>query len=189
MTRSAVVSMICGCVLGAASPARAQTVVPNIDVHVDSEHPVELLGHSQTGAGWASMCRSPCDIPVPLTWLYQVRAEDESTSTTFALRPTDGDANVVVRPRSPVRTGLGIGAVVLGTLGAITGYVLTQVGSVEQSCPSVVPSTGSFLGCDAYPNRDLQVVGPIVIVASVAALVSGIVLIVDGSTMHASQVE
>jgi hypothetical protein len=49
---------------------------------------------------------------------------------------------------------------------------------------------GSFSGgCDETPNKDFQVVGPIVMFASLAAIESGIMLIVDGSTMHASQVE
>lgn len=183
-TRTGAVSVLCACALGAASPARGQTVVRNIDVHVQSEHPVELLGHSENGAGWASMCLSPCDIPVPLTWTYQVRAQDASTSTTFELRPNGDDARVVVRPKSSLRTGTGAGLVALGALGGIAGYILTQLGSVDVACPGF-----SGTGCDAAPNKDFQVIGPIVMLASVAAVVSGILLIVDGSTMHASQVE
>jgi hypothetical protein len=190
MTRLAAVSALCACVLGAVSPARGQTVVRNIDVHVESAHPVELLGHSENGAGWASMCLSPCDIPVPLTWTYQVRAQDASTSPTFELKPTRDDANIVVRPKSPARTGLGIGLLATGVLGGLAGYLLTQLGSVQVGCPGASTATGSFPGgCDATPNKDYQVVGPIVMLASLAAVVSGILLIVDGSTMHASQVE
>jgi len=82
MTRLAALSLVaCGCILGTPSPARGQTVVQNIDVHVESEHPVELLGHSESNTRWSSMCRSPCDVPVPLTWTYEVQAEDASSDS------------------------------------------------------------------------------------------------------------
>ena len=189
--RFAALSVAFGCMLATTAPARGQTVVRNIDVHVESEHPVELLGHSESNARWASMCRSPCDVPVPLTWTYEVRAEDASTSTTFHLRATEDDAKVAVRPASPFRIGLGSVLTAFGVLGGVVGAILTHVGSLEQGCPGVVSTTGTFpgAGCNPYPNRDLQLVGPIVVGAGIAAVVGGILLIVDGSTMRASQVE
>jgi hypothetical protein len=188
MNRFPTVLLACAGVL-VGRTASAQTVVPNVELHLESQRPVELLGRSEGSRGWAAICLAPCDIPVPGTWTYAVRDEaDLSTSPTFHLSPSrNDDANVVVRPKSPGRVAGGVVLAVLGGLAIPVGLLFTGIGTVHQGCPAGASPTYPGAGCDPNPNQTYAIAGPIVMTVGVLALLGGILLAVDGSTMHATQ--
>jgi hypothetical protein len=172
-----------GYVLPAPREAWAQTVVPNVDVHVDAPRPVELVGRPDGSKGWASICRSPCDLPVPLTWTYAVQAEDYTTSSTFRLKPTSEDAHVVVRPENSKRVVGGVLIAVLGGLVATSGYVLMQIGSERAGCP------GTDSNCNMAPNQGDTAPGTLMFITGLLTMVVGAAFAIDGSMARVSQVQ
>lgn len=175
-------------ILPSALPAWAQTVTPNVDVHLESPRPVELLGRPEGSKGWASICQSPCDQPVPLTWTYEVQNADYTTSTTFQLKPTSDEAHVLVRPANPTRVGGGVLLAVLGGLVGASGYALMQIGSERLGCPGITGASPGQ-GCDAAPYQGDTLPGTLMLFTGVLTAVVGAVLAIDGATTHASQVQ
>lgn len=171
-----------GSVLPTPRQAWAQTVVQNVDVHVDAPRPVELVGRADGSKGWASICRSPCDLPVPLTWTYAVQSDDYTRSSTFRLAPSE-EAHLVVRPENSKRVAGGVLVAILGGLVATSGYVLTQIGGQRAACPGTDP------GCDMAPNQADTVPGTLMVITGLVTMVVGAAFAIDGSMTRVSQVQ
>jgi hypothetical protein len=80
------------CSSAAASPAGA------VKVHIVSPDPVDL--QQSAGAGWKTVCASPCDLPLPLDASYRVVGKGLRASGEFSLEGNGGCGELEVHPAS-----------------------------------------------------------------------------------------
>ena len=96
---------------GAQQPELAPTTV----IHIDAP-PGDIILESQgeDGTGWARVCESPCDVPLPTSSTYRVGAFGKKTSGAFTLAAHDGRDTLHVQAADAVGPTLGIVAAIAG---------------------------------------------------------------------------
>ena len=177
-------------------------VGPRVRVHVESKKKVELHrkrdGVGGT-SGWVHACMSPCDVELPLGDTYKVTGSGILSSSEFHLHAEPNHtANVVVDPTS-------IGGMVIGGLlggaggwGAYVGLLMVAIGAsqADADCSSRLysgyygsTSTASYNQCQSQRRTGpgLRDAGLVVLGASVAAGVAGVLVLITSAPTDISQ--
>ncbi len=192
----------------AATPAPAPApstplpmVGPRVRVHVESKKKVELHrkrdGVGGT-SGWLHACMSPCDVELPVGDTYKVTGSGILSSSEFHLHEdANHTANVVVDPTS-------IGGMVIGGLlggagawGAYVGLLMVAIGAgqADADCNARLysgyygSSTASYDQCQSQRRSGpgLRDAGLVVLGASVAAGVAGVLVLITSAPTDVSQ--
>jgi hypothetical protein len=190
-------------VVAAPTPSTPLPMVgPRVRVHVDSKKKVELHrkrdGVGGT-AGWVHACMSPCDVELPLGDTYKVTGSGILSSSEFHLHEEPNHtANIVVDPTS-------IGGMVIGGLlggaggwGAYVGFLMVVIGAsqADADCNSRLytgyygsTSTASYNQCQSERRTGpgLRDAGLVVLGASVAAGVAGVLVLITSAPTDISQ--
>jgi len=127
--------------------------------------------------GWSVVCSGACDVDVPM-WHFAYRASgpEISSSETFRLvhmRSEGKPIELLVAPGSRSRRAAGIVLTSVGGLATRTGGILLGAGLLVNTAGRINGGPGN--DADYYAGGSVAVVG-------VAALISGIVLLVSGGT-------
>jgi len=162
-----------------AAPASAQHPRPKLaranEVYVLIDGPKAAVLERQDRAGWVGVCNAPCDRPFALGVTYRIAGEDVRESEPFVLEGKTG--STVTLHVSEAKRSTGVTLVEGGIIVAILGG-LTLFGGVFGTCAE---SSGS----QACSNSQwLTYTGGAVAAVGVVGIVTGIVLMVQGS--HAS---
>jgi hypothetical protein len=116
------VSLAPSLALAQAAPSTAAPPAKTVRLHVDGPRFTKVLGRPIAGGEWTHVCSAPCDTPVPLDWMYQMRSSGMMTSRTFQLAPGEGDvANVHLHPAYTAWLDAGIVAAGAGVASEVLG--------------------------------------------------------------------
>jgi hypothetical protein len=119
-------------------PAHADDTNPMATVHVTSNRPVALERSSPSAPDeWVAVCKSPCDVALPLVAVYRIGGAGVRASEPFALRARDGERVVLtVDAGSSNAANVGTVAIVGGVvlLVAGLGYALVSAIAVNDDC-------------------------------------------------------
>ena len=166
-------------VAAAAHPNAMPAPLGTVNVHIDSDNPVELQTHadpdqSEGFSGWRTVCFSPCDRDVPLGQTYRVVGEGTRASHGFRLNAQPGQRLLLdVTPRSGGMFALGIVATVIGGVALPIGLLVLLAGAVENA---TTRDGGSTVAA-----------GWTITGLGVAGIVGGILLIVNNSKTKVDQ--
>jgi hypothetical protein len=173
---------------------------PRVRVHVESKKKVELH-RKRDGAGgtsgWVHACMSPCEVELPLGDTYKITGSGILSSSEFRLHEEPNHtANVVVDPTS-------VGGMVLGGLlggaggwGAYVGFLMVAIGASQADADcSRLYSTGYYASSSSYSRCQserrtgpgLRDAGLVVLGASLAAGVAGVLVIISSAPTDVSQ--
>jgi hypothetical protein len=166
-----------------AEPAHAQhartLAGPNqVYVLIDGPPGAILEQQNPTGDRFVSMCLAPCDRPYSIGRTYRIAGNDVRASEPFVLQGKPGSTVTVHYSEAKHATG-----VVLTEVGVLVTIVggLTLFGGVFGSCSE----SGGEDACTTY--RWLTYTGGALAIVGVTAIVSGIVLMVQGSSASVEQ--
>ena len=156
-----------------AEPAHAQAravIAKANETYVLIEGPKTATLEMQVGSEFRKVCVAPCDRPMPIGRTYRIAGEDVHASEPFVLQGTTGSTTVLQVNDTKHHTGSLVtqGGVLVTLVG---GFVL--VGGVFGSC------TEDSSACSSY--RWLTVTGGALVAVGVATIVTGIVLMAQGS--------
>ncbi len=127
-------------------PASVKTVV----VHIESERPVRLEVKGATGKSWIPMCKSPCDVPVPLVATYRILGDGVRGTAPFGLDGAPGQTVVVeVDPASKAGFAGGIVLVSVAPIVSVIGLVLLVAGQPHGSTAGLGLTLGGLVGVGA----------------------------------------
>ena len=162
-----------------AGPAQAQAravIAKTNETYVLIEGPKTATLEAQVGSEFRTVCTAPCDRPMPIGRTYRIAGEDVHASAPFVLQGTTGSTTVLEVNDRKHHTGSVVtqGGVLVTLVG---GLVL--VGGVFGSC------TEDSSACSEY--RWLTVTGGALVAVGVATIVTGIVLMAQGSESSVEQ--
>lgn len=145
-------------------------------VHLESDEAVALEARSGDRA-WTFVCGSPCDAPVPLAGEYRIAGSGVRASSPFRIEAAPG-ARVVINVAAASKAGFA------------GGVVLTSVGGAAIPIGLLVWVVGSICnGGDGGPcaSNGAQTAGEVILVAGIAGVIGGIILIASNAHTRASQ--
>lgn len=179
MGRLLALSLLALPILAFAEPAHAQAravIAKANETYVLIEGPKTATLEVEVGSEFRKVCVAPCDRPMPIGRTYRVAGEDVHTSEPFVLEGTTGSTTVLQVDDTRHHTGSVVtqGGVLVTLVG---GLVL--VGGVFGSC------TEDSAACSEY--RWLTVTGGALLALGVATIVTGIVLMAQGSRSTVDQ--
>lgn len=162
-----------------AEPVHAQartTIAKANETYVMIEGPKTATLEAQVGSEFRKVCAAPCDRPMPIGHAYRIAGDDVHPSAPFVLQGTTGSTTVLEVNDRKHHTGSVVtqGGVLMTLVG---GLVL--IGGVFGSCSE------DSSACSEY--RWLTVTGGALAVAGVATIVTGIVLMAQGSESSIEQ--
>jgi hypothetical protein len=143
-------------------------------VHLDGPDEARLQ-QDATGAGdWTTVCAPPCDIQLPVAPDYRIEGGGLKTSSVFKIAGAQGEhVTVTVNGGSKAWFVLGVVITPIGGLLALIGSVIGLAGSIA--------SSASVPGSDQQAANNVAATGWITFGIGTAALVGGILLIVNNS--------
>ena len=142
------------------------------ETYVLIEGPSAAVLEMQTGPEFRAVCSAPCDRPFPIGRTYRISGEDLHTSEAFELQGTTGSTTILHVEDTKHHTGSVVtqGGVLITLVGGLSLF-----GGVFGSC-----SENDLGGaCSSY--RWLTITGGALIAVGVATIVTGIVLMAQGS--------
>ena len=162
--------------LAATGSARGQQAsdavrpeAPSVLVHIDAPHEV-LLEAAEQGSSWLPRCLSPCDMELPPTASYRLRASGIKTSAPFSLVAPAGEVETVrVHEANP-------GLFVTGIVAIAAAPAVAALG--------LAPPSGLPDGLSSLTSGEV-LAGALVL--ATAVLVTGIVLVVTNASTSVSQ--
>ena len=162
-----------------AKPAHAQAraaIAKANETYVLIEGPKTATLEAQVGSEFRKVCAAPCDRPMPIGRTYRIAGDDVHASSPFVLQGTTGSTTVLQVNDRKHHTGSVVtqGGVLVTLVG---GLVL--VGGLFGSCSE------DSSACSDY--RWLTVTGGALAVAGVVTIVTGIVLMAQGSESSVEQ--
>jgi hypothetical protein len=163
-----------------AAPAHAQRArLANAnEAYVLMDAPKEATLERQDRDRWIRVCTAPCDRPFPIGRTYRIGGDDVRASTPFVLSGKPGSTITLHFSESKHSTGKALveGGVIV-TL--VAGFTL--FGGLFGSCSD----SGGSDECSSY--HWLTYTGGALAVVGVAAIVGGIVLMVQGADASVDQ--
>jgi hypothetical protein len=162
-----------------------------VRLHIDSPEPVRVFQNRVMTQGYVGgygfvavktdfVCQAPCDKVVDARDGSQFVLTGDMPAASFRLDDQQGDVEARVNPGSNGLRAGGYVGLSVGILGMLAGGTLMLVGALKNSSDE----TSAELS-DAPPPREksaLVPIGGVVIGASTAVLIGGIVMIVAGRT-------
>lgn len=163
---------------GTAHAQRAHALAGPNEAYVLIDGPHAAMLERQDGDRWTRVCAAPCDRPFAIGKTYRIAGKDVRETTPFVLEGKPG-ATVTLH-FSETKHATGSALVQAGVIITIVGG-LTFIGSVFGSCSE----EGGGDACTNY--QWLTYTGGAVAVLGVAAIISGVVLMVQGSNATVDQ--
>ncbi len=167
--------------LFSSEPAHAQragTLAGPNQVYVLIDGPPGAILEQQDHDRFVPMCVAPCDRPYSVGRTYRIAGNDVRASEAFVLEGKPG--STVTVHYSQAKHSAGVALTEVGALVTILGG-LTLFGGVFGSCSE----SGGEDACTTY--RWLTYTGGALAVVGVTTIVSGIVLMVQGSSASVKQ--
>jgi hypothetical protein len=175
-------SALCLPLLFASGSAHAEHAHPLVagpnQVYVLIDGPPAAVLEQQNGDRWIPVCLAPCDRPYSLGKNYRIAGNDVRESDTFVLEGKPG--STITLHYSAAKHATGAALTEAGVIVTILGG-LTMVGGVFGSCSDV----GGEEACTTY--RWLAYTGGALAVVGVATIISGVVLMAQGSNASVDQ--
>ncbi|MEO7110963.1 MAG: hypothetical protein ABI183_11045 [Polyangiaceae bacterium] len=165
-------------VAGSAHAQQAHALAGPNQAYVLIEGPAAAVLEQQNGDKWTPVCLAPCDRPYSLGRNYRIAGNDVRVSESFVLQGKPG--STVTLHYSEAKHGKGASVTEAGVIVTILGG-LTLVGGVFGSCSE----PGGEEACTTY--RWLTYTGGAIAVVGVATIVTGIVLLSQGSGASVEQ--
>jgi hypothetical protein len=155
-----------------AQAQRAHALAGPNEAYVLVDGPRAAMLERQDGDRWTRVCAAPCDRPFAIGMTYRIAGDDVRETMPFVLEGKPGATVTLHFSESKHATGSAL--VQAGVIVTIVGG-LTLVGSVFGSCSE----SGGEDACTNY--QWLTYTGGAVAVVGVAAIISGVVLMIQGS--------
>lgn len=142
---------------------------PSVLVHIDAPHEL-LLEAAEPDSTWMPRCLSPCNLELPATASYRLRASGIKTSAPFSLVAPAGEYETVqVHEANP-------GLLVVGMVAIAASPAVAAFGLVP---PSALPD-----GLSSLSSGEILATA---IVLGTVVLITGIVLVVTNASTSVSQ--
>jgi hypothetical protein len=160
-----------------AQHARALVAGPN-QAYVLIDGPPTAILEQQNGDRWTAVCAAPCDRPYSIGRTYRIAGNDVRESDSFVLEGKPG--STITLHYSAAKHTAGAALTEAGVIVTILGG-LTLVGGVFGSCSE----DGGEEACTTY--RWLTYTGGALAVVGVATIITGVVLMAQGSNASVDQ--
>jgi hypothetical protein len=161
-----------------AHAQRARGLAGPNEAYVLIDGPSAAMLERQDGDRWARVCAAPCDRPQPIGRTYRIAGDDVRETAPFVLEGKPGETVTLHFSETKHKTGSSL--VQAGVIVTLLGG-LTFIGSVFGSCSE----SGGDEACTTY--KWLTYTGGAIAVVGVATIVSGIVLMAQGSKATVDQ--
>lgn len=138
-----------------ADPTPPAASSPVVQIHLDA--PADVSLEVQNDDGWETVCRAPCDRPLPTAPPYRVVAPGMRDSRTFHVDPSSR-LTLHVEPTSAAGHGVAVAVTVVGGVamipaaGTTVALVVGELAGLILLCPIVTAFASKSQQNAAYGN-------------------------------------